>query len=151
VVGEHHDVEAVTLDGCVRDGFEIRGVGRDAEEAHLSRLLQSIEGLVGARVQEPLDGVAGVDVDKVYPVGAKPPEAAVDGVQVGLHGRAGRQMAVGHAELRRQEELVAASLHGFPETVLAARGRVVGRRVEVVDAAVDRLAHHVGGLASSGR
>ena len=72
VIGEHHDVEAVAVDGRVGDLFEVGCVRRDAEEADLALLLQSIEGLVDVRIEESVDGVAGVDVNEVDPIGLEP-------------------------------------------------------------------------------
>ena len=71
-------------------------------------------------------------------------------VAVGVDRAAGRQVSVRRAELRGDEHLVAHVLHGRAEAPLRAGFAVVGRRVEVVDAAFDRLAHDGIGLASSG-
>ena len=52
VVGEHHHVEAAAVDCRVCDRLQIRGVGRDTEEAYLPLFLQSHEGLVEILVQQ---------------------------------------------------------------------------------------------------
>ena len=59
-------------------------------------------------------------------------------------------MALGQAELGRDEHFVAMTLHRFAEAVLGAGLGVVGGGVEVVDAALDRLAGDVDGLAPPG-
>ena len=50
-------------------------------------------------------------------------------------------MPGGTAELRRQEYLIAHALDGFAKAVLRARRSVVGRGVEVGDAALDGFAY----------
>ena len=50
----------------------------------------------------------------------------------------------GRAELGGEEDLVAPAADALADRPLAGGVGVVGRRVEVADAALDRLAHHVG-------
>ncbi len=140
MIGEHHDVEALGRDRGARDALEVGGVGRDAEEADLALLLQAVERLVGVRIEQALDLVAGVDVDQVDVVGLQAAQAALDRLHVRRDRAAGGEVPVRRTELGRDEHTVAVALHGAAHGLFRAGAGIVGRGVEVRDAALDRVA-----------
>ena len=68
VIGEHHDIKAITLDGVICHLFEIWRKRGHAEKANFARLLEAIEGFVGVFIHESFHAVTRMDVHQVDPI-----------------------------------------------------------------------------------
>ena len=80
MVGEHHHVVAVAVDGGVGNLLEVWRVRRHTEETHFAGFLGPIERFVNVGVHETLDGIARMHVHEVDMIRAHPLEAAVERV-----------------------------------------------------------------------
>jgi hypothetical protein len=84
-----------------------------------------------------------MDVDQIHVVGLQPLEAALHGFDDLRYGRVVGEVAVPHAELGGEEDLVAVPLDRLAEHALREIVRVVRRRVEIGNAALDGIARHL--------
>ena len=149
VVRDHDDVEAPGIDRVAHDALQPRRVRRDAQKAQLALFLEPVERFVDVRVHQPVDGIAGVDVRQVQVVCADAFEAGLDRGHDVLDRRVVAQVAVGRAEFGDDEQFFARGVaDAVAQHFFRIGARIVGRGVEIVDAAVDRAADHVGVVQS---
>ena len=92
VVSEHHYIEAIAFNGSASDGFKVRSVGGDTEESYFSLLLQSIKGFVRIFVEQPVDGIAGVDMDEIDMIRVEAREASIYSLHIVVYGCAWSEM-----------------------------------------------------------
>ena len=142
VHGHLHAVEIVPLDGLGHDGAV--GVARHADEPRDLLLAQFVEGL--QRPVRRLDcreiGLVAdaVQVEQVEVVGLQPLEAVLDLLEGGV----ARPRAGG--DLGGEEHVLPPRRHDAADSRLALAVPVAEGGVEVVDAGLDRLIEHGGGL-----
>ena len=149
VVGEHHDVKAITVDGRVGDFHQVGRMRRNAQKARLPLLLQAVEGLMGIFVEQPLHAIAGMNMDQIHSIGLQPLQAGVDGLHIFFNRMPGPQVAGWPTEFAGQKDLVPGTLDGFSKAVFGIGAAIVRRGIEIVHAPFDCLAQDFNGLASS--
>ena len=151
MVGEHHHIEAARVDRCVGDLFEVRRVGTDTEKPHLALFLQAVECFVDVWRHQAVESITRVNMDEVDIVGMQPLQAALDSLDDLGNRRFVAQVSVRDAELCRQEQILAPHvLDGETELVLGPVLGVIGSRVEIVDAALDRQLRYFAALKTTG-